>query len=113
MSGAREVSAAVGGPSTDAPGPVSGLVAQGMHVARLNFSHAGADYAYPEANVALVRAAAGRHAQLATGSKMPMPQNLRAILVDVSRANSHASTCVMIEVPRSLSPVISLPTPKD
>ena len=48
------------GPSTDKAGPVQALVSNGMDVARLNFSHAGDDYSYPEANMALVRAAAGR-----------------------------------------------------
>ena len=48
------------GPSTDTAEGVSGLVGNGMDVARLNFSHAGSDYSYPEANMALVRAAAGR-----------------------------------------------------
>mmetsp|Transcript_12756 Transcript_12756/g.19770 ORF Transcript_12756/g.19770 Transcript_12756/m.19770 type:complete len:575 (+) Transcript_12756:13-1737(+) len=70
------------GPSTDKPGPVSELVANGMHVARLNFSHAGDDYTYPEANMALVRNAGGRHLELASGATMQMPNNLRAVLVD-------------------------------
>ena len=48
------------GPSTDKAGPVQALVSNGMDVARLNFTHAGDDYSYPEANMALVRAAAGR-----------------------------------------------------
>ena len=70
------------GPSTDKPGPVSELVANGMHVARLNFSHAGDDYTYPEANLALVRNAAGRHSELSAGATMHMPKNVRAVLVD-------------------------------
>ncbi|KAL9181171.1 hypothetical protein ACHAXT_009976 [Thalassiosira profunda] len=70
------------GPSTDKPESVNGLVENGMHVARLNFSHAGADYSYPEANMALVRNSGGRHAELAAGSTKPMPKNLRAVLVD-------------------------------
>jgi len=70
------------GPSSDTPEAVAALLANGMHVARLNFSHAGADYTYPEACMALVRNAPGRHAELAAGSKMTMPNNLRAILVD-------------------------------
>ena len=48
------------GPSSDTAEGVSGLVGNGMDVARLNFSHAGSDYSYPEAIMALVRAAAGR-----------------------------------------------------
>jgi len=70
------------GPSTDKPESVNSLVANGMHVARLNFSHAGSDYSYPEANLALVRNAPGRHAELAAGSTRRMPHNLRAVLVD-------------------------------
>jgi len=70
------------GPSTDTAEPVSALVANGMDVARLNFSHAGADYSYPEANMKLVRSAAGRHSLLSAGSKKVLPSNVRAILVD-------------------------------
>lgn len=70
------------GPATDQPDAIAGLVHNGMDVARLNFSHAGADYAYPAGLLALVRNAGGRHAQLAAGSDMPMPNNLRAVLVD-------------------------------
>lgn len=70
------------GPSTDKAESVGDLVANGMNVARLNFSHAGADYTYPEANMSLVRNAAGRHSDLAAGSDMEMPRNLRAVLVD-------------------------------
>ena len=70
------------GPSTDTEAGVGALVANGMHVARLNFSHAGADYSYPEHNLALVRNAAGRHAELAAGATMDVPSNLRAVLVD-------------------------------
>mmetsp|Transcript_36196 Transcript_36196/g.78763 ORF Transcript_36196/g.78763 Transcript_36196/m.78763 type:complete len:210 (+) Transcript_36196:135-764(+) len=70
------------GPSTDKEGPVSQLVAGGMHVARLNFSHAGDDYSYPESNIGLVRNAPGLHAELADGATMEMPKNLRAVLVD-------------------------------
>lgn len=70
------------GPSTDKAEPVASLIGNGMHVARLNFSHAGDDYTYPESLMALVRNAAGRHSELAAGSKMVMPNNLRAVLVD-------------------------------
>jgi pyruvate kinase len=70
------------GPSTDQPDAIAGLVQNGMDVARLNFSHAGADYTYPAGLLELVRNAGGRHAQLAAGSDMPMPNNLRAVLVD-------------------------------
>ncbi len=70
------------GPSSDKQDKVSALVANGMHVARLNFSHAGSDYTYPEANMALVRSAAGRHSELNVSSTTPLPNNVRAILVD-------------------------------
>jgi pyruvate kinase len=83
------------GPATDTASTVGDLVEHGMHVARLNFSHAGSDYSYPEANMGLVRNAAGKHFALKTGSAlrgneadagMPplreLPNNLRAILVD-------------------------------
>lgn len=52
-------------------------------MARLNFSHAGSDYTYPEACLALIRGAHGRHAELADGSNnASLPKNLRAVLVD-------------------------------
>eukprot|EP00804_Cyclotella_cryptica_P011158 CCRYP_007697-RA/>CCRYP_007697-RA protein AED:0.02 eAED:0.02 QI:141/1/1/1/1/1/2/900/384 len=70
------------GPSTDKLGPIQQLVNNGMHVARLNFSHAGTDYSYPEACLELVRNAAGRHADLSAGATFQMPNNLRAVLVD-------------------------------
>jgi pyruvate kinase len=55
-----------------------------MHVARINFSHAGQDYSYPEKLLSLVRAAPGRHQELADGAVHSdnMPANLRAVLVD-------------------------------
>ena len=70
------------GPASDTPEKVSALVANGMNVARLNFSHAGDDYTYPAACMDLVRKAHGRHGDLADGAKMAMPYNVRAILVD-------------------------------
>lgn len=70
------------GPSTDTPEAVTSLVANGMHVARLNFSHAGSDYTYPEALLALVRNVRGRHSELTVSSTRFMPHNLRAVLVD-------------------------------
>jgi pyruvate kinase len=61
-------------------------MANGMHVARLNFSHSGSDYSYPAQNLALVRNSKGRHDVLQIGSdqdmKVPHVHNLRAILVD-------------------------------
>lgn len=53
-----------------------------MSVARLNFSHAGADYTYPETILQRVRQAAGKHAQLAVQNDMYVPPNVRAVLVD-------------------------------
>jgi pyruvate kinase len=90
------------GPATDTQEPIGMLVDQGMMVARLNFSHAGDDYTYPERLIDLVRKAHGKHAVLAAGStcytatesdtltptdatgcgSIVLPNNLRAILVD-------------------------------
>jgi pyruvate kinase len=70
------------GPSTDTAAPIQELVNNGMNVARLNFSHAGTDYSYPEACLALIRNAHGRHAELSAGATFRMPNNLRAVLVD-------------------------------
>lgn len=53
-----------------------------MSVARLNFSHSGTDYSYPESILGRVRAAAGRHSHLATSPGTQVPPNVRAILVD-------------------------------
>lgn len=53
-----------------------------MSVARLNFSHAGTDYSYPEMILDRVRNAKGRHSQLATSTNWFVPKNVRAILVD-------------------------------
>lgn len=53
-----------------------------MNVARLNFSHAGADYSYPEMCMQLVRDVPGKHAALAAGSTKTLPNNLRAVLLD-------------------------------
>jgi pyruvate kinase len=72
------------GPATDSPDLIGALVTNGMNVARLNFSHAGSDYSYPEMIMGLVRNAHGKHADLAEGSAVSekLPPNLRAILVD-------------------------------
>lgn len=71
------------GPSTDSPEQMSELVGNGMHVARLNFSHAGDDYTYPEALFNMLRDTKGNHESLAAeSSTVPMPKNLRAVLVD-------------------------------
>ena len=73
------------GPSTDSEEQVSKLVANGMHVARINMSHVGPDYSYPEQNMGLVRNCKGKHDILALGaaeSDKDAPRNLRAILVD-------------------------------
>lgn len=70
------------GPSTDTASPIQQLVDNGMSVARLNFSHAGSDYTYPEACLELIRNANGRHSELSAGATFRMPNNLRAVLVD-------------------------------
>ena len=67
------------GPATDSANNVHELVKEGMHVARLNFSHAGTDYSYPEECLALVRETHGKHSHLSTDRKT---KNLRSILVD-------------------------------
>jgi pyruvate kinase len=75
------------GPATDSVEKINELVTHGMNVARLNFSHAGSDYSYPEQCLARIRAAPGKHFQCATGGatneRAPLlPNNVRAILVD-------------------------------
>lgn len=70
------------GPASDSPEKISELVNNGMNVARLNFSHAGADYTYPEGLMAMVRNAHGMHNELQDGATMIMPHNVRAVLVD-------------------------------
>jgi pyruvate kinase len=75
------------GPSTDSKEMIDKLVAHGMTVARLNFSHAGNDYTYPKKLIELVRNAPGRHDLLSDGAihdgtTTPRPKNVRAILVD-------------------------------
>ena len=49
------------GPATDDASQIGHLVTHGMHVARLNFSHAGSDYTYPTTCMSLVRHAHGKH----------------------------------------------------
>ena len=59
------------------------VISTGMNVARINFSHAGLDYSYPEKLVDLVRNAPGRHHHLAASAvDSDMPANLRAVLID-------------------------------
>jgi len=77
------------GPATDQPAKVSDLVSNGMHVARLNFSHSGTDYSYPSNCMNHVRNTQGQHGFLAAGAIMTesdvdsdFPRNLRAVLVD-------------------------------
>jgi len=74
------------GPATDTPERIHQLVQNGMHVARLNFSHAGSDYTYPQQLMDMVRAAKGKHEALTVvaGSEpdLDRPNNVRAILVD-------------------------------
>jgi pyruvate kinase len=71
------------GPATDSPEKMKDLVSNGMHVARLNFSHAGADYTYPEKLFSMLRDTKGNHESISAGSSTKeMPNNLRAVLVD-------------------------------
>ena len=75
------------GPATDSVEKINALVQNGMSVARLNFSHAGNDYSYPAQCLERIRAAPGKHAQLAMGGAMTehiqaLPNNVRGILVD-------------------------------
>ena len=70
------------GPSTDQPDKIGELLRKGMHVARLNFSHSGNDYSYPQKLVDMLRAVKGNHLDLNIGSDIPLPNNLRGILVD-------------------------------
>ena len=83
------------GPSSDSKEMIDKLVANGMTVARLNFSHAGDDYSYPAKLMELVRNAPGRHDSLSDGAYYDQqlqradggattarPKNVRAVLVD-------------------------------
>ena len=75
------------GPATDSVEKINELVSYGMNVARLNFSHAGSDYSYPEQCLQRVRAAPGKHFRCATGGATNeqarlLPNNVRAVLVD-------------------------------
>ena len=79
------------GPASDSQGNINELVKHGMSVARLNFSHAGSDYTYPEECIAKIRAAPDPlHELLLAGSsedggglnKNFTANNVRAILVD-------------------------------
>ena len=58
------------------------MVSLSQHVARLNFSHAGLDYSYPESILQLVRTTRGKHSQISSISDDQQAANLRAILVD-------------------------------
>jgi pyruvate kinase len=70
------------GPASD--GRIPELMAHGMHCARLNFSHAGDDYSYPESIVEKMRSSRGNHKELIVGrnTDVEVPNNLRAVLVD-------------------------------
>ena len=71
------------GPSTDQPDKMAELVQCGMHVARLNFSHAGADYSYPEKLFQMLRDTKGNSEAIAVQNADEFaPNNLRAVLVD-------------------------------
>jgi Pyruvate kinase, barrel domain len=65
------------GPATDTKERIDQLLENGMNVARLNFSHAGNDYIYPEKCFHLIRNASGIHCSLSNNI-----HNLRGILVD-------------------------------
>lgn len=59
------------------------VISNGMNVARLNFSHSGSDYAYPDKLIQLIRGSSGRHRSLLDGAvDSNMPSNVRAVLVD-------------------------------
>jgi pyruvate kinase len=117
------------GPATDKTEPIGLLVDHGMNVARLNFSHAGDDYTYPETLIQLVRSAPGKHAALKAGSTYTMsesdadadkhseesqfhtgcgsielPNNLRAILVDTKgpeiRTGPLPGNVAIMEIPK-------------
>jgi pyruvate kinase len=77
------------GPSTDSKERVDQLIQNGMNVARLNFSHAGSDYSYPDQCFNLIRNAHGMHYSIASAMNIQddglvpsLPPNLRAVLVD-------------------------------
>lgn len=74
------------GPSSDTANQVGRLVGNGMTVARLNFSHAGSDYTYPDRLLNLVRSAEGHHSRIAVSPSMEYTHkalpNVRAVLVD-------------------------------
>jgi len=79
------------GPASDQEDTLQALVDGGMSVARLNFSHAGDDYSYPEQNTALIRKARGFHAELLESSRVIVHpddddsqriHNVRGLLVD-------------------------------
>ena len=70
------------GSSSDDEKSISDMVSNGMHMVRLNFSHAGGDYSYVKSNRDLVRQAPGIYAELAAGAITDMPKNLCTVLVD-------------------------------
>lgn len=85
LSGTRTKVVCTLGPASDSPEKIQELVNHGCHVVRLNFSHAGSDYTYPEQCIKLVRNTPGRDSLLSTGALLhekDTPNNLIAILVD-------------------------------
>eukprot|EP00934_Nitzschia_sp_Nitz4_P005961 Nitzschia sp. Nitz4//scaffold28_size193895//96997//99011//NITZ4_001659-RA/size193895-augustus-gene-0.309-mRNA-1//-1//CDS//3329545964//5951//frame0 len=74
------------GPATDKRVP--DLLEHGMAVARLNFSHAGTDYTYPQSIIHSLRASRGKHhslmgaSEVLPGKKPISHNNVRAVLVD-------------------------------
>ena len=83
LSGTRTKIVCTIGPASDTPEKIQDLVSNGMHVVRLNFSHAGSDYSYPEQCMKLLRNTPGNHCLLSTGATInvqEIPKNLRAVL---------------------------------
>ena len=112
------------GPASDQR--IGELMDHGMHVARLNFSHAGSDYSYPQSIVDAIRDARGRHQELIVGKvndDTDIPNNLRAILVDTKGPEIRTGPLpgnedvTMIEIGAKVilttEPVSSEPIPKE
>ena len=70
------------GSSSDNEKSISDMVSNGMHVVRLNFSHAGGNYSYVESIRNLVRQAPRIYDELVAGAVTDIPKNLCEVLVD-------------------------------
>lgn len=111
------------GPASDQR--IGELMSHGMHVARLNFSHAGSDYTYPQSLADAVRACKGSHQSLSVGkaADIEVPNNLRAILVDTKgpeiRTGPLAGNADVLQIETgakvilTIEEVSSLPAPKE